>query len=352
MHCHLITPSAALQAWQDEQRLLVGTKCNKLLQWDTASGALRSVPLPPPPPRQHPVVESVWGSCGIHSVAVNPAGDLVATGGAEPADAAVLGLPDFEPVQTLVVSHSCWVLRGGAVGARLPAAAAWLALGRACLVLQWAGGAAWACVSACPPACLCVRPSAARAWPPVVAISRSPAPGVAAWRGDRPRWVSHMCGAQRPSAPAHVTRPPSPAAPQGHQDWVFGMAWVSDRHLVTGSRDQSVALWHVPEPGSGAPAEQYKTPGAPGPAGLQRKFEVGAGRQPGGAHGARGAHPAGARDAGQLCTRVSRGTRAAQCKAGAMSGPLQPEPDVGAGRRGRGEAVAHALSTLSPIQAR
>ncbi|KAL4444203.1 hypothetical protein ABPG75_011940 [Micractinium tetrahymenae] len=148
-------------AWQDEQRLLVGTKCNKLLQWDTASGALRSVPLPPAPPRTHPVVESVWGSCGIHSVAVNPAGDMVATGGAEPADAAVLSLPDLQPVQTLV----------------------------------------------------------------------------------------------------------------GHQDWVFGVAWVSDRHLVTGSRDQSVALWSIPEPGSGAPAAQYKSPGDAGPAGLQRKFE-------------------------------------------------------------------------------
>ena len=205
-----------LQAWQDDQRLLVGTKCNQLLQvgaalcqgraeaqllllarqrphasgqaaqhpaahqpclspvllprfrvqWDTATGAVRGVPLPPAPQRAQPPIESMWGACGIHCVAVNPgwlgwdgqrcaalgvrvrcgawqvrlgrrhgaarlrsarpglrrrsrlfvllpsfrswapAGDMVATGGAEPADCAVLSLPDLKPVQTLVVSCS------------------------------------------------------------------------------------------------------------------------------------------------------------------------------------------------------------------------------------------------------
>lgn len=149
-------------AWQDSQHLLVGTKCNKLLQWDTATNTLRSIPLPPVPPRWHSVLQTVWGSCGIHCVAVNPAGDMVATGGSEPADGAVLSLPDFQPIQTLV----------------------------------------------------------------------------------------------------------------GHQDWVFGCAWVSDRHLVTASRDQSVALWSIPEAGSSAPPAQYQFPaGQPGSAGLLRRFE-------------------------------------------------------------------------------
>lgn len=32
-------------------------------------------------------------------------------------------------------------------------------------------------------------------------------------------------------------------------DWLFGVAWVTDRHLVTCSRDKSVKLWEVAEGG-------------------------------------------------------------------------------------------------------
>ena len=29
----------------------------------------------------------------------------------------------------------------------------------------------------------------------------------------------------------------------GHLDWVFGLDWITERHLVTGSRDRTLALW-------------------------------------------------------------------------------------------------------------
>lgn len=32
-------------------------------------------------------------------------------------------------------------------------------------------------------------------------------------------------------------------------DWLFGVAWVTERHLITGSRDKSVKLWQVAEEG-------------------------------------------------------------------------------------------------------
>lgn len=90
-------------------------------------------------------------------------------------------------------------------------------------------------------------------------------------------------------------------------DWVFGVTWVSDRHLVTGSRDQSVALWSIPEPSFGAAAVQYKRPGEAGPSGLQRKFEVGAARPAGQRTGNRDGAPVRRRAFGDAVLRVGRG---------------------------------------------
>ena len=43
---------------------------------------------------------------------------------------------------------------------------------------------------------------------------------------------------------------------QGHVDWLFGAAWVTERHVVTCSRDKSVKLWHVSETQEGGPVNQ------------------------------------------------------------------------------------------------
>ena len=60
--------------------------------------------------------------------------------------------------------------------------------------------------------------------------------------------------------------PPSLAPAQtlvGHADWVFGLDWVTERHVVTGSRDRSVALWGVRAGGGGDAANPVSTPLSP-----------------------------------------------------------------------------------------
>lgn len=82
----------------------MGTKCNRLLVLDTDNGSVVEQPLPEAPQRPWSAQHNSWGQCGIHSVRINPAQDMIATGGRDPTDTLVLRLPDFKPVQTLVVS--------------------------------------------------------------------------------------------------------------------------------------------------------------------------------------------------------------------------------------------------------
>ncbi|XP_059177568.1 DDB1- and CUL4-associated factor 12-like [Physella acuta] len=36
---------------------------------------------------------------------------------------------------------------------------------------------------------------------------------------------------------------------QAHEDWIFDMEWIDDEHLITGSRDSSLALWCIDNKG-------------------------------------------------------------------------------------------------------
>jgi WD repeat-containing protein 40A len=116
-----------------QDNVLLGTKCNKLINLNLKTGKHFEIRRPPRPLRTFSTLSDDWGNCGIHSITMNPSGDLIATGGTDPADCDIIRTANWTPVATLV----------------------------------------------------------------------------------------------------------------GHRDWLFGAAWVTDRHVVTGSRDGSVALWDV-----------------------------------------------------------------------------------------------------------
>ena len=69
-------------------------------------------------------------------------------------------------------------------------------------------------------------------------------------RCQRRRRANNAAGAAGPSVSSAGARryPLAPAliptrSVTGHLDWVFGLDWITERHLVTGSRDRTLALW-------------------------------------------------------------------------------------------------------------
>lgn len=162
----------------------------------------------------------------------------MATGGKNPTDAVVLRLPDYRPVATLTVGAPHCARCAGRHGRHT-------------------------CVNSAPLLhALPLRTAAASI------AARSPPAAFCCW--------TTPCENTLISTP--TTFPPW----QGHLDWVFGSAWVSDRHLVTGSRDGALALWDIPEPSAGSAGGQEGQPAVvrkcyEDKKDMKRKFKVGAG---------------------------------------------------------------------------
>lgn len=91
-------------AWIDSDHVVVGTKCNKLLEINVQSGAKREIPLMRSPhPREVPDQ-----SAGIHAIAMNPSRSFLATGGHNVNDLALYTMPDYQPY-AVGEFHQSWL---------------------------------------------------------------------------------------------------------------------------------------------------------------------------------------------------------------------------------------------------
>jgi hypothetical protein len=100
-----------MQAWQDADNVLVGTKCNTFLQINIPTRSHKVIPLPPRPAwSSAPDVFTAYSSsgqqaAGIHSVAVSPCGRYVATGGKCVNDTVLFRSDTMTPLQTFQVIY-------------------------------------------------------------------------------------------------------------------------------------------------------------------------------------------------------------------------------------------------------
>lgn len=91
--------------WLDDRRILMGTKCNKLVMLDSQTGR-HSVQSPL---KSHPNSRNIQNHCGIHSISINPSRTYVATGAENVNDLAVYSLPEMEPVMVGFNAHNYWI---------------------------------------------------------------------------------------------------------------------------------------------------------------------------------------------------------------------------------------------------
>ncbi|CAL1544218.1 unnamed protein product [Lymnaea stagnalis] len=91
--------------WINESQVVMGTKCNKLLVMDVRNNNIVHIQ------SLKSSTESVAADCpcGIHSIAINPSGTLLATGAQNTNDVAVYELPTFDPLCVGEQAHKDWI---------------------------------------------------------------------------------------------------------------------------------------------------------------------------------------------------------------------------------------------------
>lgn len=89
--------------WISEDEVVVGTKCNKIFVVDVTNGSVSEIPT-----LRTINTQRSDDICGIHSIAVSPERQLVATGGCNPNELGIYRLPEWEPL-AVGEGHMDWL---------------------------------------------------------------------------------------------------------------------------------------------------------------------------------------------------------------------------------------------------
>eukprot|EP00731_Ephydatia_muelleri_P016767 Em0009g1191a len=89
--------------WISEDEVVAGTKCNKIFVVDVTNGSVAEIPT-----LRTINTQKSDDVCGIHSIAVSPEKQLVATGGRNPNELGVYSLPEWEPL-AVGEGHADWL---------------------------------------------------------------------------------------------------------------------------------------------------------------------------------------------------------------------------------------------------